>query len=126
VLLSCTQSADQNHDIDIPNRSPENLTCFRYCRTTVTEQNLIQEEIKRIVNSGNACCHSVHNIMPSCLPSKNVRTRIYSTVILLVVLYECQTCSLTVRIEHRSRIFEKRALRTILEWKRYEVTGSGR
>jgi hypothetical protein len=39
---------------------------------TVTNQNLIQEEIKRRLNSGNACYHSVHNLLSSCLLSKIV------------------------------------------------------
>jgi hypothetical protein len=64
--------------------------------TTVANQNLIQEEIRRRLNSGNACYHSVQNLLSSCL-SKNVKVRIYKTVILPVVLYGCETWSLTVK-----------------------------
>jgi hypothetical protein len=45
---------------------------FRYLGTTITNQNLIQEEIKRRLNSGNACYHSVQNLLSSRLLSKNM------------------------------------------------------
>jgi hypothetical protein len=90
---------------------------------TVTNENLIQEEIKRRLNSGNACYHSVQNLLSSRLLSKNVRIRIYKTIILPVVLYGCETWSLTLREEHRLRVFENRVLRRIFGPKRDEVTG---
>jgi hypothetical protein len=55
MLLSRHQNAGQNYDIKIANRCFENVANFRYLRTTITNQNLIQEEIKRRLNSGNAC-----------------------------------------------------------------------
>jgi hypothetical protein len=54
LQLSHHQNAGQNHDIKIGNRCFENVAPFRYLGTTITKQNLIQEEIKRL-NSGNAC-----------------------------------------------------------------------
>jgi hypothetical protein len=59
MLLSRHQNAGQNRDIKIANRFFENVAQFRYLGTTVTLQNLIQEKIKRRLNSGNACYHSV-------------------------------------------------------------------
>jgi hypothetical protein len=47
------------NDIRIANRCFENVAQFRYLGTTITNLNLIQEEIKRILNSGNSCYHSV-------------------------------------------------------------------
>jgi hypothetical protein len=79
---------------------------FKYLGTTVTNQNFIQEEIKGRLNSGNACYHSEQNLLPSCLVSKNVKVRIYKTIILPVVLYGCETWSLTVREQHKLRVFE--------------------
>jgi hypothetical protein len=79
---------------------------------------LIQEEIKRRLNSGNACYHSVQNILSSRLLSNNVKVRIYMTIILTVVLYGCETWSLTVREEHKLRVFENRVLRRIFGLKR--------
>jgi hypothetical protein len=54
MLLSRHQNAGQNRDIKIANGSFENVSQFKYLGTTVTNQNLIQEEIKRRLNSGNA------------------------------------------------------------------------
>jgi hypothetical protein len=55
--------------------------------------------------------------------SKNIRIRIYKTIILAVALYGCETWSLTLREEHRLRVFENRVLRRIFGPKRDEVTG---
>jgi hypothetical protein len=63
MLVSRDQNADQNWDIKIGNRSFENVSQFKYLGTTVTNQNLIQEEIKSRMNSGNACYHSVQNLL---------------------------------------------------------------
>jgi hypothetical protein len=89
---------------------------------TVTNQNLIQEEIKRKLNSGNACYHLVQNLLSACLLSKNLKIRICKTIILPVVMYGSETWSLTLREEHRLRVFENRILRKIFGLKRDEVT----
>jgi hypothetical protein len=60
------------------------------------------------------------------LLSKNVRIKIYRTIILLVVLYGCETWLLTLREECRVRVFENRVLRRIFGPKRDEVTGEWR
>jgi hypothetical protein len=67
MLLSHHQNAEQKHDIKIGNRCFENVAQF--LGTTITNQNLIEEEIKRRLNSGNACCHSVQNLLSSCMLS---------------------------------------------------------
>jgi hypothetical protein len=58
MLVSRDQNAGQNREIKIGNRSFKNVSQFKYLGTTVTHQNLIQYEIKRRLNSDNACCHS--------------------------------------------------------------------
>jgi hypothetical protein len=90
MLLSRHQNACQNRDIKIANRSFEYVSQFRYLGTTVTNQNLIQEKIKRRLNSDNACYHSAQNLLSSRLLSKNLKTRIYNTRILSVILYGCE------------------------------------
>jgi hypothetical protein len=100
-------------EIKIETRSFENVSQFKTLGTTVTNQNLIQEEIKKRFDSGNACYHSMQNLLSSHLLSKNMKVRIYKTIVLPVVLYGCETWSLTVREEHKLRVFENRVLRRI-------------
>jgi hypothetical protein len=95
------QKAGPNHSVKIANRSLENVSQFRCLATRVTHQTSIQEEIKRRLNSGNACYHSVQNRLSSHLLSKNVKIRIYKTIILPVVLYGCETWSLILREKPR-------------------------
>jgi hypothetical protein len=83
MLVSRDQNTGQNLEIKIGNRSFEIVSLFRYLGTTVTNQNLIQEEIKKRLNSGNACYHSVQNFLSFRLMSKNVKVRIYKTTICL-------------------------------------------
>jgi hypothetical protein len=59
MLLSRRQNAGQNRDIKIANRSFGNVAQLKYLGTTVANQNLIKEKIKRRLNSGTACYHSV-------------------------------------------------------------------
>jgi sorting nexin-29 len=123
ILLSRHQNVGQNREIKIANRSFGNVSQFKYLGTTVTNRSLIQEEIRRRLNSGNACYHSVQSLLSSCLLSKNLKIRICKTIILSVVLYGCETWSVTLREEHRLRVFENRVLRRVFGPKRDEVTG---
>jgi hypothetical protein len=76
MLLSRHLNAGQNQNIKIGNRCFENVAQFKYFGTTVTNQNLIQEEIKRRLNLDNASYHSDQNRLSSRLLSKNVKIRI--------------------------------------------------
>jgi hypothetical protein len=69
MLLSHHHNVGQNFDIKIANRSFENVSLFKCLETAVTNQNLIQEEIKRRLKSGNACYRSVQNLLSSRLLS---------------------------------------------------------
>jgi hypothetical protein len=64
--------------------------------------------------------------LSSCLLSRNVRVKIYKTIIMPFVLYGCETRSLTLREEHRLRVFENRFLRGIFGPKRDDVMGEWR
>ena len=90
-------------------------------------QNSIQEELKSRLKSGNACYNLVQNVLSSSLLSKNIKNKIYRTVILFCfVLFWCETSSLTLREKRKLRVSENRVLRRIFGPKRDEVTGEWR
>jgi hypothetical protein len=93
---------------------------LQFLGTTPTNRNDIHDEIRSRLNSGNACYHSVQNLLSSRLISRNLKIKIYKTVILLVVLYGCETWALTLREEHRLRVFENKVLWKIFGPKREE------
>ena len=95
---------------------------FQYLGTTLTNQNPIDFEAKSRLKSGNACYHSVQNLLSSSLLSKSVKIKTYRTIILPVVLYGCKIWSLKLREDCRVRVFENRALRRTFRPKRDEVT----
>jgi hypothetical protein len=105
ILVSWCDKAGQRQSMKIANRYFEDVAKSKYLETTLTDQNCIHEEIRRRLNSGNACYHSVQSLLSSCLLSSNVKVKIYNTIVLLVVLYGCKTWSLTLREEHRLRVF---------------------
>jgi hypothetical protein len=78
---------------------------LRYLGTTVTNQNLIVVEINWRLISGNDCYCSVQNVLSSRLLSKNAKIKIYKTIIFPMILYGCETWSLTLREERRLRVF---------------------
>jgi hypothetical protein len=118
--------AGRNHNIRIDNSSFERVEEFKYLGTTSTNQNYIQEEVKSRLKSGNCSYYSVQNVLSSRLLSKNLKIRIYRTIILPVVLYGCETWSLTLKEKRRLRVFENRVLRRIFGSKMDEVTGEWR
>jgi hypothetical protein len=90
MLLSRQQNAGQNHDIKLAKTYFENVAQFRYLGTKVTNENLIQKVIKRRLNSGNACYHSLQKLLSSrilCKDKKKIRR--YEIIISTVVLYGC-------------------------------------
>jgi hypothetical protein len=118
MVMSRNQNAGQNHNIKLDNKSFERMEQFKYLETTLTDRNSIQEEIKSRLKSGSACYHSLQDLLSSSLLSNNTKI-----IILPVVLYGCETWSLTLREEHRLRVFKNRVLRRIFGPKRDKVTG---
>ena len=84
VVTSRDQNAGRSHSMEIDNTSFEGMEEFKYLGTTLTSQNSLQEEIKSRLNSGNACYHLVQNLLSSSLLSKNLKIKIYRTIILPV------------------------------------------
>jgi hypothetical protein len=122
MIMSRDQNAGQIHNIKLDTKFFERVEQFKYLGTTLPNRNSIQEEIKSRLQSGNACYHSVQDLQSSSLLSKNSKIKINRTIILPVVLYGCETWSLTLMEEHRLRVLENRVLRRIFEPKRDEVT----
>jgi hypothetical protein len=126
MLMSRSHKIGQKRNIKTVNRSFEYVAKFKYLGTTLTDQNCMYEEIKSRLNSGNACYHSVQSLLSSSLSSTNLKVKIYKTIIPPVVLYGYETWSLTLREEHRFKLFQSRVLRRIVGSKRDEVTGDWR
>ena len=82
----------------------------------MTNQNSIQEEIKCRLKAGNSCYYSVQTLLSS-RTSKNLKIKIHKT---LVVLYGCETWSLTLMEKCWQRVFENRFLGKISGLKRAE------
>jgi len=90
-VTSRDQNAGRIQSVRIDNSTLDRVEEFKYLGTTLTNQNSITEEIKSRLRSGNACYHSVQNLLSSWLLSKNLKIKIYRTIILPVVLYGCET-----------------------------------
>jgi len=85
VIMSQDQNTGRIHSVRMDNSTFERVEEFKYLGTTLTNQNSIAEEIKSRLSSGNACYHSVQNLLSSRLLSKNLKIKIYRTIILPVV-----------------------------------------
>ncbi|KAJ4443444.1 hypothetical protein ANN_05113 [Periplaneta americana] len=105
MIMCRDQNIVRNGDIKIGDLSLEEVEKFKYPEATVTNINDTREEIKRRINMGNTCYYSVEKLLSSSLLSKNLKVRIYKTVTLPVVLHACETWTLTLREEQRSRVF---------------------
>jgi hypothetical protein len=91
MAMSQDQNTGRSHGIKTDNSSFERVEEFKYLGTTLTHQNSIQKEIRRRLKSGNACYHSVQNVLSSGLLSKSLKIKIYITIILPFLLYGCET-----------------------------------
>ena len=110
----------------VHNSTFERVEEFKYLGTNLTNPNSIAEEIKSRLRSGNAFYHSVQNLLSSRLLPKNLKIKIYRIIILPVVLYGCETWSLTLREERKLRVLENMVLRRIFGPRRDEVKGEWR
>ena len=73
MVMSRDQNAGQSRNIKTDNKSLERVEDFKHLGTNLTNQSVLQEEIKNRLKSGNACYHSVHNLLSSSLLSKSYR-----------------------------------------------------
>ena len=110
----------QNQNIVIEKLSFENVEKFKYLGSMITNTNDIHEEIKRRIKMGNVCYYSLEK-MSSSLFSNKFKVNIKQSY--TVVLYGCETWSLTLREEHRLTIFVNKVLRKIFGTKKDEIIG---
>ena len=75
MIMSQDQNAGRIHCVRIYNSTFERVEEFKYLGKTLTNQNSILQEIKSRLRSGNACYHSVQNLLSSRLLSKNLKIR---------------------------------------------------
>ena len=86
MVMSREQTAGLIHTMKADNSSIERVEEFKYLGTTLTNQNSIQEEIKSRLKLGDPCYHSVQNLLSLSLLSKNLKIKLYRTIIFPVVL----------------------------------------
>jgi hypothetical protein len=91
------KKAGQKHSIKIAKRSFKGVAKFKYLGTTLTDKKCMHEEVKSRLNSRRDCYHSIQSLLSSRLLSRNIKVKIYKTIILPVGLYCCETWSLTLR-----------------------------
>jgi len=84
MVMSREQNAGQIQSVRNDNSTFERVEGFKYLGTTLTNKNSIAEEMKSRLRSGNACYHSVQNLLSSRLLSKNLKIKIYRTIIFLL------------------------------------------
>jgi hypothetical protein len=87
MVMSQDQNAGWDDSVKIDNSSIERVEEFKYLGTMLTGQNSVQENIKSRLTLGNACNHLVQHLLSSKLLSKNIKIKVYRTIILPVVLY---------------------------------------
>ena len=107
-----------NEYVRIGSNSYEKVKNSKYLGFLLRNQNSIQEEIKSRFKAGNSCYYSVQTLLSSRLLSKNLNIKIYKTIILPVVLYDCETLVSYIKRGSRLREFENRTLRQIFGPKR--------
>ena len=123
MIMSRDQNAGRILSVRIDNSTFEGVEDFKCWGRNLSNQNSIAEEIKSTLRSGNACYHSVPNLLSSRLLSKNFKMKIYRTIILPVIFYGSETWSLLLREERKLRAFENMVLRRIFGPRRDQVTG---
>jgi hypothetical protein len=121
MVMSWDQNAGGSHNKKTVNRFFERMEQFKYLALTVMNQNSIRQiEVRECLLSFGA-----ESFDSSLLP-KNIKMKIYRTIILPVALYGCETWLLKLREEHRLRVFENRMLSRTFGSMRDEVTAEWR
>ena len=81
MVMSRDQNVGRSHNIRIDNISFEKVEQFRYFGTTITDQNSIRDEVKGRLKSVSVCYHSVQNLLSYSLLFRNMKNKMYRTII---------------------------------------------
>ena len=92
----------------------ESVQEFKYLGSIITSDNLIDREILERIGSGNRCAFALNKVLSSRKISRKTKLRIYNVILKPVVLYGCETWTLTEARKHKLEVFENSMLRKIL------------
>jgi hypothetical protein len=109
--VGCHQAMMANEHIKIGSNLYEKVKTFKYLGSLLTNQNSLHKEIKCRLKARNSCYYSLQTHLSSQLLSMNLKIKMYKTIILSVLLYECKGWYLTLRETHRLMGFKNRILR---------------
>jgi hypothetical protein len=87
MVVSRDQTTGRSHSMKIHNSSFDRVEDLKYLGTTLKNKSSIQEKIKDRLKSGNACYHSMQNLLCSFSLSKNLKIKTYRTIILCCVVW---------------------------------------
>jgi sorting nexin-29 len=111
--METTCKPNKEKYIRINNRDIERVNQFKYLGSIITNNNNISSEINRRIDMGNTCYYGLRNILRSRLLKEDTKCKIYKTLIRRVVLYGCESWTLTKEEEEKLNIFERKILRKI-------------
>jgi hypothetical protein len=100
-------------NITIDEYNFEVVQSFKYLGSIVNVDNDIEEEVKTRLSQGNRCFYALKHLFRNTLVSRNTKLRLYKTLIRPIVMYACETWSLTQKQEAYFNCFERRVLRSI-------------
>jgi predicted RNA-binding protein with EMAP domain len=95
MLRSCLQNTEQNYNTEIAKRCFENVASSGIWERQ--QRIMVHEDIKRMLNSGNACYYAVQNLVSSRLMFENTEIEILKTITLLVILYGHEAWLVTLK-----------------------------
>lgn len=112
-MLNTRNIRREQNNIQIDNHTIEEVSEFKYLGSTITNNNETSEEIKTRIAAGNKSFYVLKNIFQSRNTSRNIKKRIYKTIIKPVVTYGSETWILKMEDQENLCIFERKILRRI-------------